>query len=73
MPLGRLRESISGIQRADALFVNRCPTNFNKESFAEKARKYIPASIPIFYTQVLYGEFVGPFLKKQMAFNSQHC
>lgn len=60
MPLGRLRESISGIHRADALFVNRCPTNFNKESFAEKARKYVPASIPIFYTHIQYGNIVGP-------------
>ena len=60
MPLGRLRESISGIHRADALFVNRCPTNFNKESFAEKARDYVPASIPIFYTHIQYGNIVGP-------------
>jgi len=64
MPMGRLRESISGIQRADALFVNRCPNNFNASEFTQKARKYVPDSIPIFYTQVQYGEIVGPHAKK---------
>lgn len=60
MPLGRLRESISGINRADALFVNRCPHDFNEPEFTRKARKYVSASIPIFYTQIHYGEIVGP-------------
>lgn len=64
MPLGRLRESISGIQRADALFVNRCPRDFNASEFTRKARKYVPDSMPIFYTQVKYGEIVGPHPKK---------
>ena len=64
MPLGRLRESISGIQRADALFVNRCPRDFNASEFTQKARKYVPDSIPIFYTQVKYGDIVGPHPKK---------
>lgn len=60
MPMGRLRESISGIHRADALFVNRCPQDFNESEFTRKARKYIPDSMPIFYTQVKYGQIVGP-------------
>lgn len=60
MPLGRLRESISGIQRADALFVNRCPQDFNAPEFTQIARKYIPYSMPIFYTQVKYGQIAGP-------------
>ena len=64
MPMGRLRESISGIHRADALFVNRCPQDFNASEFTRKAIKYIPDSIPIFYTQVQYGEIVGPLPKK---------
>ena len=64
MPIGRLRESISGIHRADALFVNRCPQDFNASEFTRKARKYVPDSIPIFYTQVRYGEIVGPLPKK---------
>lgn len=64
LPLGRLRESISGIHRADALFVNRCPTDFNETSFAQKARKFVPADMPIYYTQVQYGGIVGPNAQK---------
>jgi len=64
MPLGRLRESISGINRADALFVNRCPKGFNELEFTQKIRKYVPDSIPIFYTQVQYSEIVGPPSKR---------
>jgi tetraacyldisaccharide 4'-kinase len=64
MPMGRLRESISGIQRADALFVNRCPHDFNASEFTQKAIKFVPDSIPIFYTQIQYGEIVGPLPKK---------
>jgi len=60
MPMGCLRESISGIHRADALFVNRCPQDFNESEFTRKARKYIPSSIPVFYTQVKYGGIIGP-------------
>lgn len=60
MPMGRLRESISGIHRADALFVNRCPMDFNELEFKQNARKFVPSSIPIFYTQIKYGEIVGP-------------
>lgn len=60
MPMGRLRESIAGINRADALFVNRCPQDFNELEFTRNARKYVPASIPIFYMQIQYGEIVGP-------------
>lgn len=64
MPMGRLRESISGISRADALFINRCPKDFNELEFTRKARKFVPVSIPIFYTQIQYGEIVGPHSKK---------
>ncbi len=64
MPMGRLRESISGIHRADALFVNRCPQDFNESEFTRKTRKYVPDSMPIFYTQVKYGGIVGPPAKK---------
>lgn len=64
MPMGRLRESISGIHRADALFVNRCPQDLNESEFTRKARKYVPASIPIFYTHIQYGQIVSPPAKK---------
>lgn len=64
MPMGRLRESISGIKRADAVFINRCPEDFNESLFTLKARKYIPDVIPIFYTQVQYGDICGPNLKR---------
>jgi len=60
MPLGRLRESISGIHRADALFVNRCPQAFNEFEFTQKARKFVPVTIPIFFTQIQYGNILGP-------------
>jgi tetraacyldisaccharide 4'-kinase len=60
MPLGRLRESISGIKRADAIFVNRCPEHFNALEFEKKAKKFIPYDIPIFYTRVKYGHINGP-------------
>ena len=51
MPLGRLRESKEGINRAQALVVNRCPSSLT----AEQKEPFLQFNLPVFFTQVVYG------------------
>ncbi len=51
MPLGRLRESKEGINRAHALVVNRCPSRLT----AEQKEPFLQFNLPVFFTQVVYG------------------
>lgn len=59
MPKGRLRESVRGIERADIIVVNRCPSSITQadrygfESFGR----------PVFYTVVTYGKPAKVFKK----------
>lgn len=55
MPLGRLRESIDGLQRAQAIIVNRCPDTLTSEQ-KEPFRRF---NLPVFFTKVTYGVPVG--------------
>jgi tetraacyldisaccharide 4'-kinase len=58
MPLGRLRESIDGLKRAQAIIVNRCPAGLT----AEQRAPFLTYGLPVFFTQVVYANPVGPKL-----------
>jgi tetraacyldisaccharide 4'-kinase len=63
LPHGRLRESVKGISRADAVIVTRCPAILTKEqksNFAQGVLRNSREEKPIFYTSVRYGKPVGP-------------
>ena len=60
LPLGRLRESVEGIKRANALIVNRCPNVLS----AEKKAAFESYGHPVFYTKVTYGMPVGANLEE---------
>jgi tetraacyldisaccharide 4'-kinase len=55
MPLGRLRESVDGIKRAQAIIVNRCPDVLS-EAQKEPFKRF---DLPVFFTKVGYGVPVG--------------
>lgn len=56
MPLGRLRESIEGVHRAQAIIVNRCPATLAEA----KQTAFESFGLPVFYTRVTYGNPTGP-------------
>jgi tetraacyldisaccharide 4'-kinase len=56
LPLGRLRESVDGIKRAQAILVNRCPGIISEA----KQSAFESFGLPVFYTKVSYGLPVGP-------------
>lgn len=56
LPLGRLRESITGINRAQAIIVNRCPETLSEA----KKTAFESFGLPVFYTRVTYATPVGP-------------
>jgi tetraacyldisaccharide 4'-kinase len=56
MPLGRLRESLTGLKRAHAIIVNRCPTDIT----ADQKLPFEQFALPVFFTKVVYGDPVGP-------------
>lgn len=59
MPLGRLRESIDGLKRAQAILVNRCPGKLT----AEQKEPFKQFDLPVFFTHVVYGVPVGKQVK----------
>ncbi|MGB3468930.1 MAG: tetraacyldisaccharide 4'-kinase [Cyclobacteriaceae bacterium] len=56
MPMGRLREAVSGLQRADVIVVTKCPQDFSEEALLQKIGQYNIGSKPVFFTSVKYGE-----------------
>ncbi|MFM6948751.1 MAG: tetraacyldisaccharide 4'-kinase [Aquirufa sp.] len=62
MPLGRLRESRSGIKRAKALIVTRCPADLSiqqRKKFIQSVRSYAKKDLPVFFAGIHYGQPVG--------------
>lgn len=55
LPFGRLRESISGIRRADVVIMTKCNDITGRQ--AEWCRKYIKEikDIPVFFSEMRYG------------------
>jgi tetraacyldisaccharide 4'-kinase len=58
LPMGRLRESRAGAKRADAVIVNRCPKQIDRRLFDH-------LDLPVFFTEVMYGEPIGHFTSQQ--------
>jgi tetraacyldisaccharide 4'-kinase len=58
LPMGRLRESRAGAKRADAVIVNRCPKQIDRSLFDH-------LDLPVFFTEVTYGEPIGHFTSQQ--------
>ncbi|MEK6547006.1 MAG: tetraacyldisaccharide 4'-kinase [Bacteroidota bacterium] len=58
LPNGRLRESIQGVKRAQAIVVNRCPDTLSET----KKTAFESFGLPVFYTRVSYGHPVGPYV-----------
>ena len=55
MPYGRLREARYGAVRADILVFTKCEEMIgSREAYIEKARKYIKADVPVFFTKTKY-------------------
>jgi tetraacyldisaccharide 4'-kinase len=48
-PLGRLREPVAALRRADAVVVTRADRPFDREHLARVARGFVGADVPIFY------------------------
>ncbi|MFN0049303.1 MAG: tetraacyldisaccharide 4'-kinase [Cytophagales bacterium] len=58
LPMGRLRESRTGINRANAIVVTKCPEDisYKMEYIRKKIQPYIAKEgIPIFFTSIKYG------------------
>lgn len=55
VPVGRLRESRSGVRRADLVVVTKCPDNLSgeeQESIGKKIRKY--HDVPVYFSVIAY-------------------
>lgn len=56
LPIGRLRESISGIKRADIIILTKCPKEFSKQEQDNCKKQFnAPESTPIFFSTMQYG------------------
>jgi tetraacyldisaccharide 4'-kinase len=59
LPAGRLRESRSGAQRADAVVITKCPENLplpEREQITRNVQKYTRKGTPVFFSSIQYGE-----------------
>ena len=62
LPLGRLREDISGINRADAVLVTRCPDEVSVEALESIRQKILALTekqIPVFFSGIRYAQPQG--------------
>lgn len=58
VPLGTLRESREGANRADAIIVTKCPSNLNvNEKNAIKQRIYNYTTAPVYFSKIEYNGF----------------
>ncbi|MDA8596229.1 tetraacyldisaccharide 4'-kinase [Flavobacteriaceae bacterium] len=56
LPMGRLREWRSGIERGDALVVTKCPKDFDLNEISEQVKNY--SDLDVFFTRIKYGKQV---------------
>ncbi|MEM7551085.1 MAG: tetraacyldisaccharide 4'-kinase [Bacteroidota bacterium] len=67
LPMGRLRESRKGAQRADIILVTKCPENLSIEDqneFISKIKTYSKQETPIYFSKIKYGQarqIKGPY------------
>lgn len=74
LPVGLLREPISGINRADVIVITKCPAaiGYKKEYIKLKLAKYIKKRWkPIFYTSIEYANPVQIFGQNELEENSK--
>ncbi|WP_262895923.1 tetraacyldisaccharide 4'-kinase [Marivirga aurantiaca] len=66
LPSGRLRESRSGVSRADALVITKCPDNLSAEEMGnirESASIYMRDK-PIYFSGISYGNCYSPYMER---------
>jgi tetraacyldisaccharide 4'-kinase len=59
LPVGYLRESKSGVARADSIIVTKCPVEIDEEkmmSIENRIQKF--SSARVFFTSIRYGDFI---------------
>ena len=68
LPMGRLRESKKGAQRADIVVVTKCPEDLTGEvmDHVQQRIKIYNNNSPVFFTGVRYGQPVPVFDPKEM-------
>ncbi|RVU26904.1 tetraacyldisaccharide 4'-kinase [Sandaracinomonas limnophila] len=62
LPLGRLREDISGLNRAQLVLMNKCPNDLSHQEINEitfKIQQIAGWEIPVFFTGIRYSEPVS--------------
>ena len=73
LPVGRLRESRSGVNRADVIIITKCPDElgYMKEYIKIKLSKYVTKEkVPLFFTGLKYGTPI-PVYNKELEFDIQ--
>lgn len=58
LPVGRLREPINNIKRADCILVTKCPEHASKERKVQFSKKLERFGKPVFYSEIRYGSMV---------------
>jgi tetraacyldisaccharide 4'-kinase len=64
LPMGRLRESRNGVERADIVVVTKCPSIVNEEEqkkLSKRINSYTKKELPVFFTSVEYSKPVSVF------------
>ncbi|GAO30061.1 tetraacyldisaccharide 4'-kinase [Geofilum rubicundum JCM 15548] len=60
LPAGNLRESASGINRADLIIINKCPPHLKRETAHELSRRLrLKNKQPVFFTSIEYDDPVA--------------
>ena len=59
LPMGRLREPIQGVQRADVVLVTKCPSALRQEETVEIVGNVPTSQQPILYSSYRYGKLVN--------------
>ncbi len=57
LPTGNLRESRSGVNRADAIIITKCPKDISEEAQAEIVKK-VGVDKPVFFTFIEYDDWI---------------
>ena len=59
LPTGNLRESRSGIRRADIIIVTKCPTDISSDTqkkIRKKIQRYLKKDKPVFFSYIAYAD-----------------
>jgi len=70
LPVGRLREPVSGIKRADLVVVTKCDVLMEKERFAEiRGKLNLYGNQKLFFSKIVYDEPIPLFSNKLNSLN----